>query len=159
MRQVLPTPGGLAAAITGIVAVAAALVLPAGPVAVAKLPPPLEVEILDATEASQGQALVYLNFVELLDAGGTKQGAIGVVWTQGRTELFLVQADTGRTLIGWASNHRLYNTEDELVGFYFWTPIWSYVYDPDMNKVGQAQCIAYQGVCAAGIAGYLLGLL
>jgi len=56
-------------------------------------------------------------------------------------------------------DYRLYNTEDQLVGYYYWTAIWSYVYDPQMKKVGQAQCLAYQGVCAAGIAGYLLGLL
>ncbi len=44
------------------------------------------------------------------------------------------------------------------MGYYWWTAIWSYVYDPEMKKVGQAQCIAYQGLCAAGVAGYLLGL-
>jgi hypothetical protein len=32
------------------------------------------------------------------------------------------------------------------------------VYDPKMKKAGEARCLAYQGVCAAAIAGYLLGL-
>jgi len=121
--------------------------------------PPLKVKIVDPQEKPLGQALVYLNFIELLDAQGQLRGAIGVVMTQGKAQLFLVRHNEERKFIGWAEDHRLYNTEDKLVGFYFWTPIWSYVYDPKMNKVGQAQCIAYQGVCAAGVAGYLLGLL
>lgn len=121
--------------------------------------PPLEVKIVDPQEKPLGQALVYLNFIELKDAKGDLRGAIGVVMTQGKAQLFLVRHDAERKFIGWAEDHRLYNTEDKLVGFYFWTPIWSYVYDPKMKKVGQAQCIAYQGVCAAGVAGYLLGLL
>lgn len=121
--------------------------------------PPMEVDILDAAERETGQALVYPNFIELKTPQGELRGAIGVVLVQGKVQLFLVRADAGRRFIGWAENFRLYNTEDKLVGFYFWTPIWSYVYDPNMKKVGQAQCLAYQGVCAAGIAGYLLGLL
>lgn len=121
--------------------------------------PPLKVAILDAAEKPVGEALVYFNFIELNDLAGDLRGAIGVVMTQGRAQLFLVRSDAERKFIGWAENNRLFNTEDQLVGFYFWTAIWSYVYDPKMKKVGQAQCLAYQGVCAAGVAGYLLGLL
>lgn len=121
--------------------------------------PPLEADILDPAEEPLGRALIHPNFVELEAPGGELRGAVGVVMVQGRVQLFLVRADQERRFIGWAENHRLYNTEDQLVGYYFWTPIWSYVYDPQMNKVGQAQCLAYQGVCAAGVAGFLLGLL
>jgi hypothetical protein len=120
--------------------------------------PPLRVDILNAQGQRTGRANVYLNYVELLDPAGVKKGAIGVVLTEGRASLFLVQADESRKLIGWAEDHRLYNAQDKLVGYYAWTPLWSYVYDEKLKKVGQAQCIAYQGVCAAGIAGYLLGL-
>jgi hypothetical protein len=120
--------------------------------------PPLKVEILDAQKQRAGRANVYLNYVELLDSNGVKKGAIGVVLAEGRASLFLVQADDSRKLIGWAENHRLYDAKDKLVGYYAWTPIWSYVYDEKLKKVGEAQCIAYQGVCAAGVAGYLLGL-
>jgi hypothetical protein len=121
--------------------------------------PPLKTPILDPQQKPLGEALVYPNFIELNGQDGALRGAIGVVVSQGRTLLFLVRADSERRFIGWAEDHRLYNTEDQLVGYYFWTPIWSYVYDPKMKKVGQAQCLAYQGVCAAGVAGYLLGLL
>jgi hypothetical protein len=120
--------------------------------------PPLKVEILDARKQRAGRANVYLNYVELLDNNGVKKGAIGVVLTEGRASLFLVQADESRKLIGFAEDHRLYDAQNKLVGYYAWTPIWSYVYDEKLKKVGEAQCIAYQGVCAAGIAGYLLGL-
>ena len=121
--------------------------------------PPLKVDILDAAERKQGKALLYPKFIELQDLNGGLKGVIGVINNQGRVQLFLVQSGSDRRLIGWAENFRLYNNENKLVGYYFWTPIWSYVYDPNMKKVGQAQCLAYQGVCAAGIAGYLLGLL
>jgi hypothetical protein len=120
--------------------------------------PALSVEILDAGQKRLGTAQVYLNYVELTDLGGAPKGAIGVVSVEGRTSLFLVQADSERRLIGWAEDHRLYDANNKLVGYYAWTPLWSYVYDEKLKKVGQARCMAYQGVCAAGIAGYLLGL-
>ena len=126
--------------------------------AVAPGVPPLKVDILDAQEKKQGLAEIYSNYVELSDATGKRLGAIGVVWVQGRAELFLIRANEERQFIGWSSERRLYDAKDALVGYYHWTPIWSYVYNPEMKKVGQAQCLAYQGVCAAGVAGYLLGL-
>lgn len=120
--------------------------------------PPLQVDILDAQQRKAGHADVYLNYVEVADAAGVTRGAIGVVLIEGQARLFLVQRDGQRKLVGWAENHKLFNAEGKLVGYYNWTAIWSYVYDPKLKKVGQAQCLAYQGVCAAGIAGYLLGL-
>jgi hypothetical protein len=121
--------------------------------------PALKTPILNATGEVRGQALVYANYIEVLDAVGAAKGAVGVVMVQGRLRLFLIRADQERSLIGWAENHRLYNAKNELVGYYYWTPAWSYVYDPTMKKAGEARCLAYQGVCAAAIAGYLLGLL
>jgi hypothetical protein len=127
-------------------------------VAFAMTLPPLQVEILDADQHKTGRADVYLNYVELADAAGAQRGAIGVLMIEGQARLFLVENDGERKLVGYAEDHRLYNADNKLVGYYAWTAIWSYVYDDKMKKVGQAQCIAYQGVCAAGIAGYLLGL-
>lgn len=120
--------------------------------------PPLQVDILDAQQHRTGRADVYLNYVEVADAAGLPRGAIGVVTVEGQARLFLVQSDGERKLVGWAEDHRLYAPDSKLIGYYVWTPIWSYVYDDKLKKVGQAQCIAYQGVCAAGVAGYLLGL-
>lgn len=120
---------------------------------------PLTTEIVSATGEVRGEAKVFPNYVEVVDSLGTPKGAVGVVMVQGRLRLFLIHADARRTLVGWAEQQRVFNDRDELVGYYFWTPTWSYVYDTEMNKVGEAQCLAYQGVCAAGIAGYLLGLM
>ena len=120
---------------------------------------PLKTPILNATGETRGEALVYNNYIEVLDAAGAAKGVVGVVMVQGRLRLFLIRADQERSLIGWAENHRLYNAKNELIGYYYWTPTWSYVYDPTMKKAGEARCLAYQGVCAAAIAGYLLGLL
>jgi hypothetical protein len=150
--------GALARTLAALALGALCLTLAGAPGPAALDFPPLKVEILDARQQRAGRANVYLNYVELLDAAGVKKGAIGVVTTQGRTSLFLVQSDESRKLIGWAEDHRLYSAEDKLIGYYTWTAVWSYVYDEKLKKVGQAQCIAYQGVCAAGIAGYLLGL-
>lgn len=122
-------------------------------------PPPMTVEILGPQGALKGRALVYSNYVELQDAAGQPRGAIGVVVAQGRLRLFLVRGDAERSLVGWSDNHRLYNAQNELLGYYNWSAIWSVVYDAELKPMGRAQCIAYQGVCAAGVAGYLLGLL
>ena len=121
--------------------------------------PPLPVDILNASKQKIGKAEIYSNYVVLHDASNKKKGAIGVVMVDGRMRLFLVHADASRRLVGWAENQRLFNAKGQLLGYYDWTPIWSYVYDKSMKKVGQAQCLAYQGVCAAGVAGFLLGLL
>ncbi len=121
--------------------------------------PPLPVDILNPAEQTVGKAEIYPNYIVLRDAAGKKKGAIGVVIVEGKIRLFVVGSDQTRRLAGWAENRRLFNAKGQLVGYYYWTPIWSYVYDKSMKKVGQAQCLAYQGVCAAGIAGYLLGLL
>lgn len=120
--------------------------------------PPLNVEIIGKSGEVKGMAKVYPNYVELVDALKKPRGSIGVMMVEGKLRLFLVKADNERSLIGWSERHRLYNAQNKLVGYYNWTPIWSYIYDTEMKKVGQAQCIAYQGVCAAGIAGFLLGL-
>lgn len=121
--------------------------------------PPLAVDILSAEEKKIGKAEIYPNFIVLSDAVGNRKGAIGVVLVEGRMRLFLVQSGESRRLVGWGANQRIFDAEGKLVGYYYWTAIWSYVYDKSMKKVGQAQCLAYQGICAAGIAGYLLGLL
>lgn len=121
--------------------------------------PPLSVDILNPSKQKIGKAEIYPNFVVLRDAANKQKGAIGVVMVEGRMRLFIVQPDDSRRLVGWAENQRLFNAKGQLLGYYSWTPIWSYVYDKSMKKVGQAQCLAYQGVCAAGVAGFLLGLL
>ena len=120
--------------------------------------PPLPVDILDSAGKPVGRAQILPNFIVLLDRTGQKKGVIGIVMVEGRMRLFAVRTDQQRKLVGYAENYRLFNPQGELIGFYQWTAIWSYVYDKNMKKVGQAQCLAYQGVCAAGIAAYLLGL-
>ena len=120
--------------------------------------PPLTVSVLDDAKRKVGTARVWYNYVELADLQGAGRGALGVLWSEGSYKLFLIGSGGKRDLVGWAENHALYNQEDKLLGYYFWTPIWSYVYDPDMKKVGEAQCLAHQGVCAAGVAGFLLKL-
>jgi hypothetical protein len=148
LRDLARVSAGLAAlAALALAGVAFALTLP-----------PLQVDILDAQQHRLGRADVYLNYVEVADAAGLPRGAIGVLTIEGQARLFLVQSDGERKLVGWAEDHRLYSAESKLIGYYVWTPIWSYVYDDKLKKVGQAQCLAYQGVCAAGVAGFLLGL-
>ena len=136
--------------------VAIALMLPT--VAVGFEYPALSLDILDPAEKLVGRARIFPNFIELFDNAGKKMGVIGIVWVQGRTRLFVVRSDRKRTLVGWAEGHRLYDNKGILVGYYDWTPIWSYVFDKKMARLGKAQCLAYQGVCAAGVAAYLLKL-
>ena len=120
---------------------------------------PIKTSILDAEEQAVGQALVYIDYVELQDMDGTAKGRLGFVNIKGGFQLFVVIDDGQQNLVGSAKNKRLYNKEGELLAHYDWTTFWSYVYAPDGTKIGEAKCIAFRGICSAGIASYLTGLL
>ena len=120
---------------------------------------PIKTSILNAEEQEVGQALVYIDYVELQDMNGTAKGRLGFVNIKGGFQLFVVVDDGQQNLVGSAQNRRLYNKEGELLAHYDWTTFWSYVYAPDGTKIGEAKCIAFRGICSAGIASYLTGLL
>lgn len=120
---------------------------------------PIKTSILNAEEQEVGQALVYIDYVELQDMDGTPLGRLGFVNIKGGFQLFVVVDDGQQNLVGSAKNRRLYNKEGELLAHYDWTTFWSYVYAPDGTKIGEAKCIAFRGICSAGIASYLTGLL
>ena len=120
---------------------------------------PIKTAILNAKEQQVGKALVYIDYVELQDMEGTAKGRLGFVNIKGGFQLFVVVDDGQQNLVGSAKNRRLYNKEGELLAHYDWTTFWSYVYAPDGTKIGEAKCIAFRGICSAGIASYLTGLL
>ena len=120
---------------------------------------PIKTSILNADEKEVGKALVYIDYVELQDMEGTVKGRLGFVNIKGGFQLFVVIDDGQQNLVGSAKNRRLYNKEGELLAHYDWTTFWSYVYAPDGTKIGEAKCIAFRGICSAGIASYLTGLL
>ena len=120
---------------------------------------PIKTAIMNAEEQEVGQALVYIDYVELQDMEGTPLGRMGFVNIKGGFQLFVVVDDGQQNLVGSAKNRRLYNKEGELLAYYDWTTFWSYVYAPDGTKIGEAKCIAFRGICSAGIASYLTGLL
>ena len=120
---------------------------------------PIKTFILNSKEQVVGQALVYIDYVELQDMDGTAKGRLGFVNIKGGFQLFVVRDDGQQNLIGSAKNRRLYDMEGELLAHYDWTTFWSYVYAPDGTKIGEAKCIAFRGICSAGIASYLTGLL
>ena len=120
---------------------------------------PIKTSILNAEEKVVGQALVYIDYVELQDMDGTAKGRLGFVNIKGGFQLFVVSDDGQQNLVGSAKNRRLYDKEGELLAHYDWTTFWSYVYAPDGTKIGEAKCIAFRGICSAGIASYLTGLL
>ena len=92
---------------------------------------PIKTSIMNAEEKKVGQALVYIDYVELQDMEGTAKGRLGFVNIKGGFQL----------------------------AHYDWSTFWSYVYAPDGTKIGEAKCIAFRGICSAGIASYLTGLL
>ena len=120
---------------------------------------PIKTSILNAEEQEVGQALVYIDYVELQDMDGTAKGRLGFVNIKGGYQLFVVIDEGQQNLVGSAKNRRLYNKEGELMAHYDWTSFWSYVYAPDGTKIGEAKCIAFRGICSAGVASYLTGLL
>ncbi len=120
---------------------------------------PIKTSILNAEEQEIGKAMVYIDYVELQDMDGTAKGRLGFVNIKGGFQLFVVIDNGQQTLVGSAKNRQLFNKEGELLAHYDWTSFWSYVYAPDGTKIGEAKCIAFRGICAAGIASYLTGLL
>ena len=120
---------------------------------------PIKTSILNSEKQVVGHALVYIDYVELLTLDGTPLGRLGFVNIQGGFEMFVVRDDGQQNLVGSAKNRRLFDKEGKLIGHYDWTTFWSYVYAPDGKKLGKAKCIAFRGICAAGIASFLTGLL
>tara|TARA_Y100001970_G_C14236813_1_gene862338 strand:+ start:1091 stop:1480 length:390 start_codon:yes stop_codon:yes gene_type:complete len=120
---------------------------------------PIKTEILNHKEEIVGIALVYIDYVELQEVDGTPKGRLGFVNSNGEFKIFVVHDDGEQNLVGSAKNRRLYDNEEVLIGHYDWTTFWSYVYSPSGNKLGKAKCIAFRGVCAAGIASFLTGIL
>ena len=120
---------------------------------------PIKTSILNPEKQVVGQALVYIDYVELLKLDGTPLGRLGFVNIQGGFQMFVVRDDRKQSLVGSAKNRRLYDKDGKLIGHYDWTTFWSYVYAPDGTKLGKAKCIAFRGICAAGIASFLTGLL
>lgn len=120
---------------------------------------PIKTSILNPEKQVVGQALVYIDYVELLKQDGTPLGRLGFVNIQGGFQMFVVRDNGKQSLVGSAKNRRLYDKDGKLIGHYDWTTFWSYVYAPDGTKLGKAKCIAFRGICAAGIASFLTGLL
>ena len=120
---------------------------------------PLKTTILNPEKQPLGLALVYIDYVELQELDGTPRGRLGFVNIKGGFQMFVVRDGGQQNLVGSAQNRRLYDKDGKLIGHYDWTTFWSYVYAPDGTKLGKAKCIAFRGICAAGIASFLTGLL
>ena len=120
---------------------------------------PLKTTILSPEKKPLGLAMVYIDYIELQELDGTPVGRLGFVNIQGGFQMFVVRDDGEQNLVGSAKNRRLYDKDKKLIGHYDWTTFWSYVYATDGTKLGKAKCIAFRGICSAGIASFLTGLL
>lgn len=120
---------------------------------------PIKTKILNPQKKVIGRANVYIDYVELLDPAGQPKGRVGFVKADGRFQLFVVRDGGKQEWVGRAANRRLYDTKGKLLALYDWTTFWVYVYTPEGEKLGQARCISFRGICAAGVASYLTGLL
>ena len=120
---------------------------------------PIKTVILNPQEESVGIAEVYIDYIELKEINEIPRGRLGFVNIKGGFQIFVVRDDGEQILVGSAKNRRLFDKEGNLIGHYDWTTFWSYVYSPSGKKLGKAKCIAFRGICAAGIASFLTGLL
>ena len=121
-------------------------------------PFPLKGEISDRDDQPLGTAFVYPRFVEIYNQEKKKIGKVGIVVEQGLAKLFLIKQNNDLRLVGYASGGKIFNAKDKVVGEYFWTPTWSFVYWPGGKLAGKVKCIAWPRVCSVGVAGYLLKL-
>ena len=120
---------------------------------------PIKTKILNTKKQIIGLANVYIDYVELQEIDGTQKGKLGFVNIKGGFQIFVVKESGQENLVGSAKNRRIYDNKGTLIGHYDWTTFWSYVYSPSGKKLGKAKCIAFRGICAAGIASFLTGLL
>lgn len=120
---------------------------------------PIKTTILNPAKKPLGLAFVYIDYIELKELDGRPLGRLGFVNIKGGFEIFAVKDDGKQNLVGSAKNKMLFDSEQKLIGHYDWTTFWSYVYAPDGTKLGRAKCIAFRGICSAGIASFLTGLL
>ncbi len=70
---------------------------------------PIRTSILNPEKQVVGQALVYIDYVELLKQDGTPLGRLGFVNIQGGFQMFVVRDDGKQSLVGSAKNRRLYD--------------------------------------------------
>ena len=70
---------------------------------------PIKTSILNPEKQVVGQALVYIDYVELLKLDGTPLGRLGFVNIQGGFQMFVVRDDGKQSLVGSAKNRRLYD--------------------------------------------------
>lgn len=121
-------------------------------------PFPVKGPIYDQNDNPNGMAHVYPRFVEIFDLSETQVGKVGILVEEGLAKLFLVEQNSNRSLVGYASKGRIFDQKDQIVGTYFVTPTWSFVYDSKGKRAGKVKCIAWPRVCAVGVGGYLLKL-
>ena len=70
---------------------------------------PIKTSILNPEKQVVGQALVYIDYVELLKLDGTPLGRLDFVNIQGGFQMFVVRDDGKQSLVGSAKNRRLYD--------------------------------------------------
>ena len=61
---------------------------------------PIKTSILNPEKQVVGQALVYIDYVELLKLDGTPLGRLGFVNIQGGFQMFVVRDDRKQSLVG-----------------------------------------------------------
>ena len=121
-------------------------------------PFPVKGQIFNQSDQLIGTAHVYPRYVEIFNIREKMVGKVGVLVESGIAKLFIVGHDENRSMVGYATSDKIFNRQDKIVGSYFWTPTWSFVYGIDGKRAGKVKCIAWPRVCAAGVGGYLLNL-
>lgn len=125
----------------------------------AQLGRPLKTDILDNDGKVIAKALIYIDFVEILDLNAKLLGKVGIVNIAGNFELFVVRENEQYDLVGYAKDRQLFNHQDQLIGHYDWTSYWVYSYNALGQRIGKAKCIAFRGYCAVAVAAFLNGAL
>ena len=121
-------------------------------------PFPVKGQIYDHNDNPFGKAHVYPRFVEIFNSREEQVGKVGILIEEGIAKLFLVGQDESRSLVGYATRGQIFDQRDSVVGTYFVTPTWSFVYTTEGKRAGKVKCIAWPRVCAVGVGGYLLNL-
>jgi hypothetical protein len=121
-------------------------------------PFPVKGEIYNTKNQQIATAHVYPQYVEIFVGSSEFVGKVGILVESGIARLFLVSTDKDKQLVGYANAGRIFDSKDNWIGSYFWTPTYSFIYNRKGERLGKVKCIAWPRVCAVGVGGFLLHL-
>lgn len=99
---------------------------------------------------------LYPEYVEIHDTAKNLVFRAGILSDRGEQKIFMALAKEPPKLIAYAKGYEIFDLKGQLIGGYFWTPTYAYVYSLSGERVGKVKCLSWSRICGAVTAVYLL---